>query len=238
MSLPEWEPAGARHERRNRLGPSGRSTYTPHLVSDLPFQLAPEAARELASVLDVEGKILRGLEALGPVAGRDVLLVDAAGSTIASGLQTLGARVAHGELTAPFQPLAADESMDAIVGLWSLFRGVRPDDVAAADRVLRPGGRLLVVHDYGRDDVSRLAPDREEFGAWTRRDGPFLRAGFRVRVLHCFWTFASQSAATVFLESAFGEAGAAVATSLKRPRLSYNVAIYHRVRGGEAPSPS
>jgi hypothetical protein len=95
-----------------------------------------------------------------------------------------------------------------------------------------------VVHDYGRDDVSRLQPDREEFGAWTRRNGPFLANGFRVRVLHCFWTFASQEATTTFLESAFGAVGVGVAATLKRPRLSYNVAIYHRTRGGEAtPAP-
>jgi len=212
------------------------STYTPHLVSDLPFQLPPEAARRLASALDVEGKILRGLEALGPVAGRDVLLVDASGSAIAAGLERVGARVVHADLGNPFGADATGESMDVIIGLWSLFRGVRPEDLEAADRILRPDGRLLVVHDYGRDDVSRINPDREEFGAWTRRNGPFLRAGFRVRVLHCFWTFESQDAAADFLGSAFGEAGAAVAATLKRPRLSYNVAIYHRTRGGVAPA--
>ena len=206
-------------------------------MSDLPFQLSPEAARELASVLDVEGKILRGIEALGPVAGREVLLVDAATSTLAVGLAELGARVQHEELTAPFRPSAAEESVDVVVGLWSLFRGVTATDLAAVDRILRPGGRLLVVHDYGRDDVSRLQPDREEFGAWGRRNGPFLGAGFRVRVLHCFWTFASQQATATFLESAFGDAGAAVAATLKRPRLSYNVAIYHRTRGGESTPP-
>ena len=215
-------------------GASTARTYTPYLVSDLPFQLPPEAARELASVLDVEGKILRGIEALGPVAGRDVLLVDAAESMVAVGLGGLGARVHHEALAAPFRPSAAEESVDVVVGLWSLFRGVTAEDLAAADRVLRPGGRLLVVHDYGRDDVSRLQPDREEFGAWGRRNGPFLGAGFRVRVLHCFWTFASQEATTTFLESAFGTAGTDVAATLKRPRLSYNVAIYHRTRGGES----
>ena len=215
-------------------GASTARTYTPYLVSDLPFQLPPEAARELASVLDVEGKILRGIEALGPVAGRDVLLVDAAESMVAVGLGGLGARVHHEALAAPFRPSAAEESIDVVVGLWSLFRGVTAEDLAAADRVLRPGGRLLVVHDYGRDDVSRLQPDREEFGAWGRRNGPFLGAGFRVRVLHCFWTFASQEATTTFLESAFGTAGTDVAATLKRPRLSYNVAIYHRTRGGES----
>ena len=36
-----------------------------------------------------------------------------------------------------------------------------------------------------------------------------------------------------FLESAFGDAGRAVAERLTRPRLSYNVAVYHRTLNEE-----
>ena len=85
-----------------------------------------------------------------------MLLVDAATSILADGLADLGARVQHEELTAPFRPSAPAGSVDVVIGLWSLFRGVTAADLTAADRILRPGGRLLVVHDYGRDDVSRL----------------------------------------------------------------------------------
>jgi hypothetical protein len=201
-------------------------------MSDLPFTLAPDLAGQLASALDVEGKILRGLEALGPVAGRDALLVDAAGSRVASGLAELGARVVHSADAAPFRSDLPDSSVDVVISLWTGFRGVDPVDVAEADRVLRPDGLLLVVHDYGRDDVSRLQSERPEYGEWSHRNGPFLTGGFRVRVLHCFWTFPSQDETTTFLEAAFGDIGRDVAATLKRPRLSYNVAIYHRPRGG------
>jgi len=109
--------------------------------------------------------------------------------------------------------------------------------VNEAQRVARPDGRLLVLHDYGRDDVSRLRGDLPEYGSWSQRSGPFLGGGFHVRVIHCFWTFESIDDATDFLALAFGEAGEEVARSMKRPRLSHNVAVYHRDIGTEPDGP-
>jgi hypothetical protein len=205
-------------------------------VATLPFRLPPDLASQLTSALDVEGKIARAVEALGPVAGRDVLLLDGEGSSLDQAMRSLGARVAHGAGDAPFRSPLPDASADVVVSLWDGFRGVDPAEIAEADRILRPAGRLLVIHDYGRDDVSRLQPDRPEYGPWSHRNGPFLKGGFRVRVLHCFWTFESPAAASAFLAAAFGEAGTTVAATLKRPRLSYNVAVYHRTRGDGPPA--
>jgi SAM-dependent methyltransferase len=199
-------------------------------VAELPVTLAPDLAARLKAALDRQGKIVRGLEALGPVAGRDVLLVDAEGSPVQDGLAALAARVAHVPLTDPLRFPIDDASVDVVVGLWSAFRGVSTAEMVEVDRVLRPDGRLLIVHDYGRDDVSGLLGERPEYGSWSRRTGPFLGAGFRVRVLHCWWDFESIEEATDFLGGAFGDAGTATATGLKRPRLSYKVAIYHRSR--------
>ena len=201
-------------------------------MSHLPIDLPPAQAARLTQAIDPERKLVRALDALGPVAGRDVLLVDAAGSWVAAGLADLGATLAEAPLTDPFRLDVPDASADAVVTLWSGFRGVIAEELAEVDRVLRPGGRLLVVHDYGRDDVSRLRGDVPEYGLWGRRDGPFLRGGFRIRVLHCWWTFESLDDVRAFLGDAFGEVGVAVGASLKRPRLSWNVAIYHRTRGG------
>lgn len=205
----------------------------------LPVSLPSDLAPRLAAALDVEGKIARGLEALGPVSGRDVVLVDAEGSAVAAALAELDARVVHLPLTSPLRLDVPDSSADVVVGLWSAFRGVDAGELAEVDRVLRPGGRLLVVHDYGRDDVSRLFGDRPEYTEWGRRSGPFLGGGFRVRVLHCWWTFESIEAMTAFLGEAFGDPGIALAATLKRPRLSYKVAIYHRARpAGDGPATS
>jgi len=205
-------------------------------VADLPFPLDPPLAATLGRALDVEGKIPRALDSLGPISGRDVVLVGG-GEVEVQRLTGLGGRLTGVDPLAGADaagwPLA-DESADAVVASWSAFRGVEPAELTEADRVLRANGRLLVLHDYGRDDVARLRVEPPEILDWSRRDGPFLRAGFRIRVLHCFWTFDSLEVARDFLQAAFGELGAAVGSELKRPRLSWNVALYHRSRGRAA----
>ena len=207
-------------------------------MSQLPIELAPDLAARLRRAFDAESKVARALEALGPVAGRDVVVIDGEGSPVTEAIAALGARVQAVALSQPLHLGLPEASADAVVGLWSAFRGPAAADQVEVDRVLRAGGRQLVVHDYGRDDVSRLLePDRPEYGEWSQRTGPFLRGGFRVRVLHCWWTFDSLDDAREFLIAAFRERGAAVATTLRRPRLAYNVAIYHRSRA-EAGAPS
>lgn len=196
-------------------------------MADLPIELSNGLDERLTRAIDVEGKIVRALEALGPVAGRDVLLLDATDGLRARQLRDAGARVTLASRSGSALDVP-DQSADVAVGFWTAFRGVDPTEIAELERVLRPNGRLLVVHDYGRDDVSHLQGDRPEYGAWSKRGGPFLSAGFKVRVVHCFWTFESMEECGDFLVAAFQAAGKAVAARLKRPRLSYNVAIYHR----------
>ena len=206
-------------------------------MSDLPVALPSGLEPAFLAAFDPPGKLVAALESLGPVADRDVVVVDATDGPILAGLTGLGGRLRSVPLATPAAAapasgrLAADDaSADAVIGLWSAFRGVDPAEVADVDRILRPGGRHLVVHDYGRDDVSRLHGDRPEYGTWSHRNGPFLTGGFRVRVVHCFWEFETAEAATTFLTDAFGATGSAVAATLKRPRLAYNVAVYHRSR--------
>lgn len=202
-------------------------------MADLPIDLGTGLSEQLARVLDVEGKIPKALEALGPVGGRDVVLVDGPAGIRARQLTDLGARVTLVESSGPAPFDVADASADIVVAHWGPFRGHDPAELAQIRRILRPGGRLLVVHDYGRDDIAPLRGDRPEYGPWSRRDGPFLGDGFKVRVVHAWWTFTSLEEARTFLESAFGTAGRATGERLTRGRLSYNVAVYHRTFGIE-----
>ena len=202
-------------------------------MADLPIDLETGLSEHLARILDVEGKIPRAIEALGPVEGRDVVVVDGSAGLRARQLTERGARVTLVDSSGPAPFDAPDASADVVVGLWSAFRGGSSADIEQATRLLRPGGRLLAIHDYGRDDVAELRGDRPEYGPWTRRDGPFLTAGFKIRVVHCWWTFASLDEAQTFLDAAFGDAGRRLAGRLTRPRLSYNVAVYHRTLGKE-----
>jgi hypothetical protein len=234
-SPPEWGGPGLGNDRAKARDGGVCSEY----VSDLPFELEASLVPRLRAAVDVEGKLVRALEALGPLAGRDVAFVDLPDGCLHDRLTGAGVEGRRLPLTSPLDLGVPDASLDALVTLWSAFRGVDDADLREADRALRPNGRLLVVHDYGRDDVSALRDlQSPEYRVWSRREGPFLAgADFKIRVVHCFWTFATLDEAREFLVDAFGETGVAVGARLKRPRLSWNVAVYHRWRGGVAPEP-
>jgi hypothetical protein len=201
-------------------------------VADLPFELPPPLAARLLAAMDPDDKIPRALEALGPVRGRDVVVFDVPPRGLrVRQLEALGARVRVVGATQA-DPDPPEGSADVVLGFWTSFRGPLAPDVLRAERLLRPGGRLLVVHDYGRDDVCRLrGEDLPEYTTWGRRRGPFLSNGYKIRVIHCFWTFPSLEEGQAFLAAAFGQRGQEVAATMRRPRLTHNVAIYHRTVG-------
>lgn len=196
-------------------------------MSDVPLPLVPSLPGWFEAAFDREGKLVRALDELGPLADRDVLLIGVVPAWLTDRLVATGARVQGTDDAAAVAPAAADVA----IGAWSSFRGIDPEELADAQRGLGPGGRLLIVHDYGRDDIATLTGDRPESSTWSRRGGPFTAAGFKIRVVHCFWTFDSLDDAASFLSAAFGEAGAESAASLRRARLSHNIAIYHRTAG-------
>src|SRR5689334_16534313 len=93
-------------------------------MADFPLALPADLTSRLAAVFDIEGKIPRALDALGPVAGADVVLVDGEvkDGIRAKQLSDLGARLrtaSDGDLAGASVRSA---SADVVVGCWSWFR--------------------------------------------------------------------------------------------------------------------
>ena len=212
-----------------------QSLYSRH-VADNPFpQLEPGLQARLAEVFDVEGKLRSALQALGRIEGSDVVVVGGEGRCAAS-LRELGGRVTTCP-TSAIRSLPAG-SADAAVSCWDGLdvQGATTERrIGALARTLRSGGRLLIVADYGRDDVDRLrtvADPAAHYAALRRRDGWFAAQGFKIRVIHGRWTFDTVEDAGFFLEEAFGEAGRQLAAELRHPRVSHKIVVYHRTLGG------
>lgn len=227
-------------------------------MADLPFELASrlltaDLRRAFLRVVDPAGKIAAAVDALAPVAGRDVVVLDLDSGYRVRQLVERGASVTAlvppGEVPPVLDALSGvpisivtgtpdatdlpDASADVVVSFWSGFLGPDERQIAEAERLLRPGGRLAIVHDYGRDDVCDMwRPAFLRQVEWSRRNGPFLSLGFRIRVVHSIWDFESMEEARQLLGEAFGETGLELAERMKRPRLEYNVAVYHRSRAG------
>jgi hypothetical protein len=191
----------------------------------------PQLLEPLVRVVDADGRLPAAIEALGPVAERDVAVLDAPDGPGPRRLLALGAwvRVAPGASLHELPDACAD-----VIVSWR--HGFSPasddwkDDLTQAARVLRSEGRLLVVKDYGRDEVTPLLWDEaraRQLISFSHPKGPFLTAGFRVRVLHCWWRWETLEDASAALERSFGEAGLAVARGMRRPRLAHKVAVYH-----------
>ncbi len=200
-------------------------------MPDLPVTLSsPELLARLSAVVDREEKVPAAIAELGEVAGRDVLLVDGEGGLRAAQLRARDARVRT--TTIAELPRSSEASADVIVAAWTGFAAGSATfdrELAAAARAGRSEARLLVVQDYGRDEVRELIGPPAGMSERARdRDDWFLRRDFRIRVLHCWWTFDSLSDAHSLLADAFGEAGTSVGALLKRPRLAHKIAIYHR----------
>ena len=225
-------PAGsARQSRRACRGSPPRVSSTD--VADLPVPAPGPLAERLRAAVDVEGKIVRALDALGPLAGRDVALLDVPDG-LAAGPPRRG-RHRRPAILPAIEPLRLDlpgrEPRRARRAVVRASGASTRRSCAEADRVLRPGGRLLVVHDYGRDDVSalrgpgrarvpRLEPPRRPVPPRRRVQDPRPPLLLDVR----------RRSRTRGRSSPMRSASAARPSGpgLKRPRLSWNVAVYHR----------
>ena len=111
--------------------------------------------------MDTDARIPAALQALGPIADRDVAVVGPEGAPLAAQLLELGGWIRSIADSSPGSiGSIPDARADVLVAGWTGFRPGSPDwdaQLAQARRLLRPDGRLLVLHDYGRDEVTGLA---------------------------------------------------------------------------------
>lgn len=209
----------------------------------------------LGAAIDPERKVLAALERILPIGGKRIadvgtgighypmLLARRTGRTygIESDPELLATarrratashqpniRIVEGDATS--LPLR-DRTIDIV-----LTSRISPDDgsaamIAESMRVLRPGGRLIVIGYYGRDDVSALlepevvAHARE---ATQRRTGWWLKNGFKIKVVHARIDLGDDATAHELLPRLYGDRGSAYLMGPRRSSLRLNLGLYHR----------
>jgi SAM-dependent methyltransferase len=216
--------------------------------------LDPDLHARLAAAIDPDGKVLAALERITPIGGKRIadvgtgighypmLLARRTGRTygIESDPSLLAEarrraldahqpniRIVEGE---PMALPLRDGAVDIV-----LSSRIDPDDaslpaIAEARRVLRPGGRLIVIGHYGRDDVAALLePEVVEhiMEATQRRTGWWLRHGFKIKVVHARLDLGDLKTAHDLLPRLYGDRGRAFLMGAHRLSLRLNLGLYH-----------
>jgi SAM-dependent methyltransferase len=225
----------------------------------LPAWTEPDAElhARLGEVIDPERRVLAALERIVPLSGKRIadvgtgighypmLLARRTGRTY--GIESDPALLAAARLRAgaAHQPniriVAGDPEhlplRDGAVDVV-LSGTIEPDDaslpaIAEALRVLRPGGRLVVIGYYGRDDVaSLLEPEvvAHALVATQRRSGWWQRHGFKIKVVHSRIDLHDPATAVELLPRLYGDRGRAFVMGPHRPSLVLKLGLYHRAR--------
>jgi len=113
---------------------------------------------------------------------------------------------------------------------------IGPDDrwlpaIDEAMRVLRPGGRLVVIGYYGRDDMAGLLePEVVERArqATQRRIGWWLRHHFKIKVVHTRVDLHDEAAAMELLPLLYGDRGRAFLMGPHPLSLGLRLGLFHR----------
>ena len=221
----------------------------------------PELHARLTAAIDPERKVLDALERMMPLGGKRIADV---GTGIGHYPMLLARRTGRTygiEAQAPLLPEArqrATEShqpnirivegtptalplRDGAVDLV-LTAGLTPDDtslpaIAEAMRVLRPGGRLVVIGYYGRDDVAPLLEPEvvaQSIEATHRRTGWWLRNRFKIKVVHARVDLSDPDIAHDLLPRLYGDRGRAYLMAPHGTSLRLKLGLFHRGRDDAA----
>jgi SAM-dependent methyltransferase len=209
----------------------------------------------VTAAIDPDGKILEALERIVPLSGKRIadvgtgighypmLLARRMGRTYgiessptllaearrrAAGSHQPNIRIIEGQ---PARLPLRDGAVDIV-----LTAGIWPDDtslpaVREGLRVLRPGGRLVAIGYYGRDDVAALLDPEtvaQAIDATQRRTGWWLRHGFKIKVVHARVDVSDAQLAHEVLPRLYGDRGRAYLMAAHGPSLRLNLGLFHR----------
>ena len=225
--------------------------------------LDPALHARLGEAIDPDRKVLGALERITPISGKRIadvgtgighypmLLARRTGRTY--GIESDPSLLAEARRRAvdahqpnirivegaPTQLPLRDGAVDIV--LTSL---IEPDDgslpaIDEARRVLRPGGRLIVIGHYGRDDVaSLLEPEvvAHIMDATQRRTGWWLRHGFKIKVVHARVDLSDPDLAHDLLPRLYGDRGRAYLMGPHGTSLRLKLGLFHRGRDDAPPS--
>jgi len=216
--------------------------------------LEPELHARLGEVIDPDRKVLAALERIVPLAGKRIadvgtgighypmLLARHTGRTYGIESDPALLDVARERASAAHQPNLRiveggpealplrDEAVDVVLsGLVDADDASLPA-IAEMLRVLRRGGRLVVIGYYGRDQVaSLLEPEvvAHALEATHRRSGWWLRHGFKIKVVHSRLDVSDEAIALELLPRLYGDRGRAFLMAPHPPSLTLKLGLYH-----------
>lgn len=225
----------------------------------LPAWTEPDAAlhARLGELIDPDRKVLAALERIVPLSGKRIadvgtgighypmLLARRSGRMYGIESDEALLAVARQRAAASHQPNiriveGAPTKLplrDAAVDIV-LTSQIDPDDasrpaIQEALRVLKAGGRLIVIGHYGRDDVAQLLEPEvvaHVRQATQRRTGWWLRNGFKIKVVHAKLDLRDTESAHELLPRLYGDRGRAYLMGPHRPVLELKLALFHLQR--------
>jgi SAM-dependent methyltransferase len=211
----------------------------------------------VGELIDPDRKVLAALERIMPLSGKRIadvgtgighypmLLARRTGRTYGIESHPALLDAARDRATASHQPNLRivegtprhlplrDGAVDIV-----LSSSIEPDDaylpdIAEALRVLRPGGRLVVIGYYGRDQVQALLDPHvvsDALEATRRRTGWWLRHGFKIKVVHCRLDLSDAETTRELLPRLYGDRGRAFLRTPYPPSLELRLGLYHLAR--------